>query len=132
MVSDVAKDTGKPPIEVFFEVLRRDELATSCLMHVGHEENVRAIMQHRVHMAGSDGIIHGESTHPRAWGTFTRYLGHYARGLGLLALPDMIAHLTSRPAKRLSVYPRRGVVREGSAADLVLFDPSTVAGHGDV
>lgn len=38
----------------------------------------------------------------------------------------MVAHLTSRPAKRIGVYPHRGVLREGSAADLVLFDPKTV------
>lgn len=38
----------------------------------------------------------------------------------------MIAHLTSRPAKRLSVYPFRGLVAEGSAADLVLFDPEAI------
>jgi len=38
----------------------------------------------------------------------------------------MIAHLTSRPAKRLSIYPQRGLIAEGSAADLVLFDPETI------
>jgi len=53
-------------------------------------------------------------------------IGHYSRDLGLLKLPDMIAHLTSRPAKRLGVYPHRGLLAEGSAADLVLFDPETV------
>lgn len=52
--------------------------------------------------------------------------GHYARDLGIVPLPQMIAHLTSRPAKRLSIYPHRGLVAEGSAADLVLFDPETV------
>ncbi|CAI6065942.1 unnamed protein product [Clonostachys chloroleuca] len=125
-VAEVAEAVGKPPIEVFFDILRRDRLATSCLMHVGHEENVRQIMQHQVHMAGSDAILHGKSVHPRAYGTFTRYLGHYARDLGIVPLPQMIAHLTSRPAKRLSIYPHRGLVAEGSAADLVLFDPETV------
>ncbi|CAH0022456.1 unnamed protein product [Clonostachys rhizophaga] len=126
-VAEVAEIVGKPPIEVFFDILRKDRLATSCLMHVGHEENVRQIMQHQVHMAGSDAILHGKSVHPRAYGTFTRYLGHYARDLGIVPLPQMIAHLTSRPAKRLSIYPHRGFVAEGSAADLVLFDPETVS-----
>ncbi|CAH0045693.1 unnamed protein product [Clonostachys solani] len=126
-VAEVAESIGKPPIEVFFDILRKDRLATSCLMHVGHEENVRQIMQHQVHMAGSDAILHGKSVHPRAYGTFTRYLGHYARDLSIVPLPQMIAHLTSRPAKRLSIYPHRGLVAEGSAADLVLFDPETVS-----
>ncbi|VUC22915.1 unnamed protein product [Clonostachys rosea] len=126
-VAEVAQAIGKPPIEVFFDVLRKDRLATSCLMHVGHEENVREIMQHQVHMAGSDAILHGKSVHPRAYGTFTRFLGYYARDLNIVPLQQMIAHLTSRAAKRLSIYPYRGLVAEGSAADLVLFDPKTVS-----
>ncbi|KAG8407016.1 hypothetical protein J3458_020513 [Metarhizium acridum] len=125
-ISEVASSLRTRPHEIFFEVLVKDRLATSCLMHVGNEPNVRAIMQHRVHMSGSDAILHGKTTHPRAYGTFTRYLGRYARELGLVSLPDMVAHLTSRPAKRLGVYPARGVVRVGSAADLVLFDAARV------
>ena len=58
---------------------RRDELATTMLQHVGHEENVRAIMVHPTHMGGSDGILVGDRPHPRAWGTFPRYLAHYIR-----------------------------------------------------
>ncbi|KAM0542876.1 hypothetical protein ACHAPJ_012599 [Fusarium lateritium] len=125
-VGDVARELNRPPNEIFFDILRKDQLATTCLMHIGNEENVRQIMQHRFHMAGSDAILHGKSTHPRAYGTFTRYLGHYARELGIMSIPEMIAHLTSRSAKRLGVYPHRGLIAVGSAADLVLFDPSTI------
>lgn len=57
--------------------------------------------------------------------TYT-YTGHYARDLSLTSLPEMVAHMTSRPAKRLSIYPHRGLIAEGSAADVVLFDPATV------
>ncbi|CAK9781328.1 unnamed protein product [Cutaneotrichosporon oleaginosum] len=117
-VADVARSLRRAPIEIFFDVLRRDRLATACLMHVGNEENVRAIMQHATHMGGSDGILPG--THPRAWGTFPRFLVY---GRELMSLPAMVAHLTTRAARRLGVYPRRGVVRAGSAADLVLFEP---------
>jgi N-acyl-D-amino-acid deacylase len=53
-------------------------------------------------------------------------LGHYARDLSLIPLPAMVAHLTSRPAKRLGVYPHRGLIAQGSAADLVLFNPDTI------
>lgn len=38
----------------------------------------------------------------------------------------MISHLTSRPAKRIGIYPHRGLIAEGSAADIVLFDPETI------
>ncbi|ORY22821.1 hypothetical protein BCR39DRAFT_369137 [Naematelia encephala] len=126
-VAEVARARKKPPIEIFFDILQKDRLATSCIMHIGNEENVRSIMRHETHCAGSDAILHGKSTHPRAYGTFSRFIGHYARDLGLTTIPEMISHLTSRPAKRLSIYPHRGLVAEGSAADLVLFDPETIS-----
>ena len=74
-VDEVARSKNTPPIEVFFDILRKDRLATSCLMHMGNEENVRAIMQHPTHCSGSDAILCGELLHPRAYGTFPRYLG---------------------------------------------------------
>ncbi|MEU9732320.1 D-aminoacylase [Streptomyces sp. NPDC048002] len=107
-------------------LLLADELGTTILQHVGHEENVRAIMRHRVHTGGSDGILQGTKPHPRAYGTFPEYLGRYVRELGVLSLEECVAHLTSRPAARLRL-PDRGLVREGYRADLVLFDPRTVA-----
>ncbi|WMX48842.1 D-aminoacylase [Streptomyces roseicoloratus] len=107
-------------------LLLEDRLGTTILQHVGHEENVRAIMRHRVHTGGSDGILHGAKPHPRAYGTFPEYLGRYVRDEGVLTLEDCVAHLTSRPAARLRL-PDRGLVKEGYAADLVLFDPATVA-----
>ncbi|MGW2299926.1 N-acyl-D-amino-acid deacylase family protein [Streptomyces sp. NPDC001809] len=107
-------------------LLLEDRLGTTILQHVGHEENVRTIMRHRVHTGGSDGILQGTKPHPRAYGTFPRYLGRYARDLGVLSLEECVAHLTSRPAARLGLRDR-GAVREGNMADLVLFDPDTVA-----
>ncbi|MFG3037030.1 amidohydrolase family protein [Streptomyces sp. NPDC048330] len=107
-------------------LLTEDRLGTTILQHVGHEENVRAIMRHRVHTGGSDGILQGLKPHPRAYGTFPEYLGRYVRDLGVLSLEECVAHLTSRPAARLRL-PDRGLVREGNVADLVLFDPATVA-----
>ncbi|MFD3332649.1 amidohydrolase family protein [Streptomyces sp. NPDC058700] len=107
-------------------LLVEDRLGTTVLQHVGHEENVRAIMRHPAHTGGSDGILQGLKPHPRAYGTFPRYLGRYVRELGVLSLEECVAHLTSRPAARLRL-PDRGLVREGYVADLVLFDPATVA-----
>lgn len=125
-VSEVAVERGEPPIETFYHILITDDLATGLILHIGNEENVRLIMQHATHMAGSDGILHGKSLHPRAYGTFPRFLGHYARDEQLMSIPDMVAHMTSRPAKRLGVYPHRGKIAVGSAADLVLFNPETI------
>ena len=82
-------------------------------------------MAHRAHTGGSDGMLVGARPHPRAWGTFPRYLGRYSRELGVLALEDCVHHLTGRPAARLRLADR-GVVRAGYHADLVLFDPDRV------
>ncbi|MFI7670968.1 amidohydrolase family protein [Nocardia sp. NPDC049526] len=124
-VAEIAADTDRVPVAVFFDLLRRDQLATTILQHVGHEENVRAIMVHPVHMGGSDALLVGDRPHPRAWGTFPRYLGHYVRELGVLGLEECVHHLTGRPAERLRLSDR-GHVFTGYAADLVLFDPSTI------
>lgn len=125
-VADSAAALGVQPAELYFDVLVDERLGTSCLMHVGHEDNVRAIMRHRTHTGGSDGLLVGDRPHPRAWGAFPRYLGRYVRELGVLGMEECVAHLTGRPALRLGLTDR-GLVREGFAADLVLFDPERVA-----
>ena len=124
-VAASAAERGEEPFTTAHRLLVEDRLGTTILQHVGHEENVRAIMRHRVHSGGSDGILQGDKPHPRAYGTFPRYLGHYARDEGVLPLEECVAHLTSRPAARLGLADR-GRVREGYRADLVLFDPETV------
>lgn len=125
-IAQLAAAEQHEPFEVFCDILVRDRLGTGILQHVGHEENVRTIMQHRVHTGGSDGLLHGAKPHPRAWGTFPHYLGRYCRELGVLSLEETIHHLTGRAAQRLKLV-RRGLVREGYAADLVLFDPKSIA-----
>lgn len=128
-VSDpaLARYVGRrvPDFATARRLLLEDRLAPSILQHVGHEENVRAIMRHPAHTGGSDGLLTGDKPHPRSYGTFPRYLGHYARDLGVLGLEECVAHLTGRPAARLRL-PDRGLVRVGHRADLVLFDPATV------
>ncbi|QYX77794.1 N-acyl-D-amino-acid deacylase family protein [Streptomyces akebiae] len=121
-----AKAHGEEPWVTARRLLVEDRLGSTILQHVGHEENVRTIMRHRVHTGGSDGILRGDKPHPRAYGTFPHYLGRYVRELGVLSLEECVAHLTSRPAARLRLADR-GLVREGYRADLVLFDPATVA-----
>ncbi|MFJ9158590.1 amidohydrolase family protein [Streptomyces griseoviridis] len=125
-VQESADLRGESPWTTARRLLVEDRLGPTILQHVGHEENVRAIMRHPVHTGGSDGILQGSKPHPRAYGTFPRYLGHYVRELGVLSLEECVARLTSRPAARLRL-PDRGLVREGYRADLVLFDPETVA-----
>ncbi|UIX31146.1 N-acyl-D-amino-acid deacylase family protein [Streptomyces sp. GQFP] len=125
-IQESANARAETPWTTARRLLLTDRLGTTILQHVGHEENVRTIMRHRVHTGGSDGILQGTKPHPRAYGTFPQYLGRYVRELGILSLEECVAHLTSRPAARLRL-PDRGLIREGYRADLVLFDPATVA-----
>ncbi|SDP92483.1 N-acyl-D-amino-acid deacylase [Actinopolyspora xinjiangensis] len=124
-IAEAAESVGVAAGELYLDTLLSDELGSSCLMHVGHEENVRAIMGHRVHTVGTDGLLTGERPHPRGWGTFPRYLARYVRELGLLDLSECVRHMTSAPARRLGLRDR-GLVRPGMVADLVLFDPDEV------
>ena len=87
-IKDIAAEANLEPFDVFVQILIDDRLGTGILQHVGHEENVQAIMKHRTHTGGSDGLLVGAKPHPRAWGTFPRYLGHYSRDLGLLSLEE--------------------------------------------
>ena len=124
-VAELAVRAGREPFDVFCDLLIADGLATTILHLVGHEENVQAIMRHPRHTAGSDGLLVGTRPHPRAWGTFPRYLGHYSRDLGVLGLEECVAHLTGNAARRLRLRDR-GLIRVGYAADLVLFDPEKI------
>ncbi|BBX92265.1 D-aminoacylase [Mycolicibacterium boenickei] len=125
-IAQIAAAEHRDPFDVCIDILLRDELGTGILQHVGHEENVQAIMRHPRHTAGSDGLLVGSKPHPRGWGTFARYLGHYCRDLGLFSLEECVGHLSGRAATRLRLTDR-GFIRPGFAADLVLFDPETVA-----
>lgn len=125
-VAGLGEERGEPAWQAARWLLLADRLGVTVLQHVGHEENVRAVMRHRAHTVGSDGILRGARPHPRAYGTFPRCLGTYARELGVLSLEECVARMTGRPAARLGL-PDRGLVREGYRADLVLFDPATVA-----
>jgi N-acyl-D-amino-acid deacylase len=89
------------------------------------EEDVRAILRHPAHMAGSDGIFRGGFPHPRGWGAFARYLGHHTRELGDYTWAEAVTHLTTHAARRYRLTDR-GLIRTGYVADIAVFDPVTV------
>jgi len=76
-------------------------------------------------MIGSDGLPHDVHPHPRLWGTFPRVLGHYSREKKIFSLETAIHRMTGATADNFKIE-KRGLVREGFHADLVLFDPDSV------
>ncbi len=124
-VTEIAAEMGVAPWEAARRLMSDERLNVNILTHVGHEDNVRVIMQLPFHMGGSDGIMTGARPHPRAWGTFARYLAHYTRDEGLFGWPEIVRKLAALPNLRLRQFDR-GLLRPGFRADIVVFDPDGV------
>ncbi len=117
----------KNQIEQIFEMYAAGGAAM--IYHSMSEDDVSRIMQEPFTMIASDSGVRrfGEGVpHPRGYGNNVRVLGHYVRELKLLTLEDAIRKMTSLPAQTFNLRDR-GLIREGFAADLVIFDDATVA-----
>jgi N-acyl-D-amino-acid deacylase len=98
------------------------------IYHSMGEDDVRRIMQEPFTMVASDSGVRqddGSVPHPRGYGNNARVLGHYVRELKLITLEDAVRKMTSLPAQTFGLRDR-GLIREGFAADLVIFDEKTV------
>ncbi|MDH4094711.1 MAG: D-aminoacylase [Betaproteobacteria bacterium] len=89
------------------------------------EADVQRILAFEQTMVGSDGLPHDAAPHPRLWGTFPRVLGHYARRLSLFPLETAVYKMTGLAAQIFGLAGR-GVLKEGNAADITIFDAGTV------
>ncbi|HEV2149333.1 MAG TPA: amidohydrolase family protein [Longimicrobiaceae bacterium] len=119
--------TPRSGAELVIEAMQRG--GASAMYHVLDEDDVERIMRHPWTAIASDGRLArpGEGhPHPRAYGTFPRVLGRYVREKQVLPLEEAVRKMTSLPAARLGLADR-GRIAEGMAADLVVFDPATVA-----
>ncbi len=85
------------------------------------EQDVQRILAFEHTMVGSDGLPHDAAPHPRLWGTFARVLGFYSRQMNLFPLETAVYKMTGLTAKTFGLADR-GVLKEGFAADIVLFD----------
>ena len=93
--------------------------------HCMATEDVERILRHPETAIGSDGLPEDPLPHPRLWGAFPRVLGHYVRERRLFSLAEAVRKMTGLSAERFGLGGR-GYLREGFAADLVLFDPSAI------
>jgi N-acyl-D-amino-acid deacylase len=129
-IAEIATRREIEPVDAFFELLL-EEPRTSCIGHAMHDDDVRTIMADSRVMVASDaaavspdGLMANVPVHPRTYGTFPRVLGAVREGA--MTLESAVRKMTSLPADRFGLSGR-GRIGEGSWADLVLFDPSTVA-----
>ena len=89
------------------------------------EADVRRILANKLTMIGSDGLPNDPLPHPRLWGAFPRVLGHYSRDVGLFPLAEAVRKMSGLSAARFGLT-RRGAIKVGHWADLVLFNPATI------
>ena len=121
----IARARGSSVAEWVCAVLQEDDLRACFVHHGAHEGNVRDILAWEGQMVGSDGLHLPAKTHPRLYGTFPRVLGHYSYREKVLSLESAVHKMTGAPAARLGLT-RRGLLRKGYAADIVVLDPTRV------
>ncbi|OWT69077.1 MULTISPECIES: amidohydrolase family protein [unclassified Achromobacter] len=90
------------------------------------ERDVERILAYPGTMIGSDGMPHDPAPHPRLWGTFPRVLGYYCREMQLFTLEEAVHKMTGMTAGYFRL-PERGLLQTGNYADIVIFDPATIA-----
>lgn len=101
----------------------------TAVYHAIDEGDIERIMRSPYTMVASDGdipVFGKAAPHPRSYGTFARVLGVYVREKHVLTLQDAVRKMSAMPAQRLK-FPDRGLLRPGMKADIVVFDPATVA-----
>ncbi|MGI9862313.1 D-aminoacylase [Moorella naiadis] len=125
-LAEIGSKRSCEPADALLDLLRTEGGSLAIETYHASEETLSLILHHPVTTIGSDGIYSGDQTHPRLYGTFVRVLGRYVRERKLLTLEEAVAKMTSRPAARLGLRGR-GKVTAGYYADLVLFDPETIA-----
>ena len=121
----IAEAMGRPVVETLCQLLSAERLGLSYVAVGSDATALRRLLQHPAAMVASGGLVAGERAGPRAFGTFPMVLGELCREERLLGLPEAVRKMTSQPAHRLGLADR-GVVKDGYAADLVVFDPERV------
>ena len=132
-IAAIAKARGKDPIETLLDILVEDNGFTGCAVFGMQEDDVAlALVQPWVSVnndsagASPEGILGQEHPHPRAYGTFPRILRKYVREEHRLTLEDAVRKFSALPAQRMRLVDR-GVLKRGMWADVVVFDPATIA-----
>jgi N-acyl-D-amino-acid deacylase len=134
-LSEIARERGKSPEDTLLDLLLEDESPINAVYFLMNEEQVAKKLARPWVCLGSDeaslapeGVFLHSNPHPRAYGTFARVLGKYVRDEKVIPLNEAIRRITTLPASTLKLE-RRGALKEGNFADIVVFDPEKIQDH---
>lgn len=134
-LAEVARLRGKSPEETAMDLIVQDSTRVEVAYFLMNEENVKKQIAVPWVSFGSDegsytaaGVFLKSNAHPRAYGNFIRVIGKYCRDEKVINLPDAIRKLSKLPATNLKIK-KRGELKVGNYADIVIFDPATVQDH---
>lgn len=132
-IAECTQISGLETWPVIRELLISENLGVQIVGFAMKEENVQLFLSHSLGMPASDGSVYSpegnlgkEMPHPRSYGTFPRFFGKYVREDKICDLQTAVYKCTALPASRLGLK-ERGLLKEGYAADIVIFNPDTIA-----
>jgi N-acyl-D-amino-acid deacylase len=132
-LAEVAKMRGKDPIDTMMDLIAEDESRIGTIYFIMSEDNVKKELAKPWISFGSDEASQApdapftkSNPHPRAYGNFARVLGKYVRDEKVIPMKEAIRRLSGLPATNLGL-DHRGFLKEGMFADVVVFDPATIA-----
>jgi N-acyl-D-amino-acid deacylase len=131
-VAQAAAAENKDPYEFACDLLIQEGGDVSIIGFGMSEENTVRVLRHPLVMVASDGSalapygpLRSGIPHPRNYGTYPRFLGHYVREKKILTLPEAVKKVSSMPAAKLGLKDR-GIIQKKAFADLVVFDPNKI------
>ncbi len=132
-LAEAAKARGQEAVDALMDILVEESVRAQAIYFSMSEENLIKLLKQPWLMAGSDstaraisGVTRQGKPHPRGFGSFPRLLGRYVRETGALTLPQAVRKTSGMAADRLGLA-RRGYLRPGYFADILVFDPATIA-----
>jgi dihydroorotase/N-acyl-D-amino-acid deacylase len=128
----IGRTLARDPRDVVMDFVIQDRAQSSVIISIMSEDDVRTALVDPLVSVGTDagaraedGMLAESKSHPRAWGSFPRILGHYVREEHALSLEEAVRKMTSRAAARVGLIDR-GLIRPGLMADVTIFDPATI------
>jgi len=126
---EIGEMTHKEPVDALFDLLIEEENSVGMIDYYGSEDHIKAFVARKEMNVCTDGLLGGKA-HPRAYGAFPRMISKYVYETPILSLEEAIYKMTGKPARTFRIE-KRGVIKAGNYADLVLFQAENFKDIGD-